>query len=116
MKREGAKQERVCRERFPIGAWVTATDMPWYNGLEKDGHGGVRFTPKSGEIVAIGALGPMPMYQVKFGRSYGFISVQGAACYHCWAENDESHRPGCVELPLRRMPHTPGFFPIEGGA
>lgn len=109
MKRQKAQED--AQERFPIGAWVKATDMPWYNGLAQDGHGGVRFIPKAGEIVAMGKLGSGMSYQVNFGGFHGFISCEGAACYQCGAENDESHLPGCVDTLLRTMPHTPGFGP-----
>ena len=98
---------------FPIGAWVRASDMPWYTGLAHDGRGGIRYVPSLGEIIKECQLGPGQGYQVKFGECKGFISRDGAVCFHCEAPDDESHGPQCPALWLRGLPHTPGFGPEE---
>ena len=101
--------------RFPIGAWVRdpVHDRLTNGGLVHDEHGGVRFEPPAGEVVAL-LDKPWPAYKIVFGDCHNVIFADKAECRECGATDDVSHAEGCIGAPdsyLRLAPHTPGFAP-----
>ena len=101
---------------FATGAWVRATDMDWFGGIERNPvTGKVRYVPTAGEIIGTGKLGHMPVYSVKFGGSRGFVCCDAAACYICLTRDDSVHAEGCCAVALRGLPHEAGFAPDTRG-